>query len=167
MAVSGKAMGQFRTSGKVPGMTAASSPVSHSIARVAFVVHEYDEAIAFFTGALGFALLEDRALGDAKRWVVVGPASGRGAELVLARATTAAQRAQVGQAAGGRVAFFLETDDFARDHHRLQLAGVCFTEAPRHEAYGTVAVFLDLYGNPWDLLQPAAAPNANAPVAAG
>jgi len=124
-----------------------------SIALVTYLVREYDEAIAFFTGALGFTLLEDRALGDAKRWVVVGPAGGRGASLLLARASTPEQVDQIGNPAGGRVAFFLETDDFARDHARMLAAGVRFAEAPRHEAYGTVAVFLDLYGNKWDLLQ--------------
>jgi catechol 2,3-dioxygenase-like lactoylglutathione lyase family enzyme len=133
----------------------AATTATRSITRVSFVVREYDEAIAFFTNVLGFALVEDRPLGDAKRWVVVGPAGGGGASLVLARAATPAQQAQVGRAAGGRVAFFLETDDFAHDHRRLLNAGVHFTEAPRHEPYGTVAVFLDLYGNAWDLLQPA------------
>ena len=127
--------------------------MNSSIALVTYLVRDYDEAIAFFTGALGFALLEDRAQGDAKRWVVVGPAGGRGASLLLARAASPEQVAQIGNPTGGRVAFFLETDDFARDHAHMVAAGVRFAEAPRHEPYGTVAVFSDLYGNKWDLLQ--------------
>jgi catechol 2,3-dioxygenase-like lactoylglutathione lyase family enzyme len=127
--------------------------MNSSIALVTFLVREYDEAIAFFTDALGFTLVEDTPQGDAKRWVVVATAAGRGASLLLARAATPEQVAQIGNPAGGRVAFFLETDDFAGDHARMLAAGVRFAEAPRHEAYGTVAVFLDLYGNKWDLLQ--------------
>ena len=127
--------------------------MNSSIALVTYLVRNYDEAIAFFTGALGFELREDVPQGDAKRWVVVGPAGGRGASLLLARAASPEQLAQIGNPAGGRVAFFLETDDFARDHTRMLAAGVQFAEAPRHEPYGTVAVFVDLYGNKWDLLQ--------------
>lgn len=127
-----------------------------SIALVTLLVRDYDEAIAFFTGALGFALLEDLAQGETKRWVVVAPVGGRGASLLLARAATPQQAAQIGNPTGGRVAFFLETDDFARDHARMLAAGVRFAEPPRHEAYGTVAVFADLYGNTWDLLERAA-----------
>ncbi|MGH6643991.1 MAG: VOC family protein [Bradyrhizobium sp.] len=127
--------------------------MSSSIALATFLVREYDEAIAFFTDALGFKLLEDRAQGEARRWVVVGPAGGRGASLLLARAATPEQIEQIGNPTGGRVAFFLETDDFARDHARMRAAGVRFAEAPRHEPYGTVAVFADLYGNKWDLLE--------------
>ena len=133
--------------------------MSSAIALVTFLVREYDEAIAFFTDALGFALLEDQPRGEAKRWVVVGPAGGRGASLLLARAATPAQIAQIGNPTGGRVAFFLETDDFARDHARMAAAGVRFAEEARHEAYGTVAVFIDLYGNKWDLLERANRPN--------
>ena len=125
------------------------------LATVTLLVREYDEAIAFFVGALGFVLLEDRASGDAKRWVVVAPARGvAGAALVLARAADERQRAAVGNQAGGRVGFFLETPDFSRDAAAFAAAGVRFLEAPRHEAYGSVAVFEDLYGNKWDLLQP-------------
>ena len=127
--------------------------MNSSIALVTYLVRDYDEAIAFFTDALGFTLLEDSPQSQAKRWVVVGPAGGRGASLLLALAATPGQVAQIGNPAGGRVAFFLETDDFARDHARMLAAGVRFAEAPRHEPYGTVAVFLDLYGNKWDLLQ--------------
>ncbi|MBC8058447.1 MAG: VOC family protein [Rhizobiales bacterium] len=127
--------------------------MTSSIALVTLLVREYDDAIAFFTESLGFALLEDTPMGDAKRWVVVGPGGGRGASLLLARASTPAQLEQIGNPTGGRVAFFLETDDFTRDHARMLAAGVRFAEAPRDEPYGTVAVFLDLYGNKWDLLE--------------
>lgn len=122
------------------------------LALVTLVVREYDEALAFFTGAMGFRLVEDTPLGGGKRWVVVEPDGGAGAGLLLARATTPVQDEAVGRQAGGRVAYFLETDAFARDHARLLAAGVRFTEAPRREAYGDVAVFLDLYGNRWDLV---------------
>lgn len=125
------------------------------IAHVALVVREYDEAIAFYRDALGFDLLEDTDLGGGKRWVRVAP---RGAEtaLLLARADDETQRASIGHQTGGRVGFFLYTDDFARDHAAMQARGVRFIEAPRHEPYGIVAVFEDLYGNRWDLLEPAA-----------
>lgn len=126
-----------------------------ALSLVTLVVPNYDEAIAFFTGALGFALLEDTPLGDGKRWVRVGPRDGSCA-LLLARAATPEQETAVGNQAGGRVAFFLRTDDFRRDYERMKAAGVRFTEAPRAEAYGTVAVFLDLCGNKWDLIQPKA-----------
>jgi catechol 2,3-dioxygenase-like lactoylglutathione lyase family enzyme len=121
------------------------------VARVSLLVREYDEAIAFYVDTLGFALLEDTALGDDKRWVRVG---GGGMELLLARAVGDAQRARVGDQAGGRVWLFVETDDFARDHARLVSRGVRFVERPRHETYGVVAVFEDLYGNRIDLIQP-------------
>jgi len=128
------------------------------IATVALVVREYDEAIEFFVGALGFTLDEDTDMGGDKRWVVVSPPhapheQGAGASLLLARAVSDEQGAVVGAQGGGRVWLFLHTDDFARDHARMTAAGVHFREEPRHEPYGTVAVFEDLYGNPWDLLQ--------------
>lgn len=125
------------------------------LALVTLLVREYDEAIAFFTGALRFELRENADLGDGKRWVVVAPRDA-GSALLLARASDEAQRAAVGRQAGGRVAFFLHTDDFERDHAAMRANSVVFREAPRHEAYGIVAVFEDLYGNPWDLLEPAA-----------
>ncbi|MFJ6694196.1 MULTISPECIES: VOC family protein [unclassified Streptomyces] len=126
------------------------------IALVALVVDDYDEAIRFYTEALGFRLAEDSARPDGSRWVVVEPgAAGGGTALLLARAKGERQRARVGDQTGGRVGFFLHTDDFARDHARMAAAGVTFLEEPRHEPYGTVAVFQDLYGNRWDLLQPA------------
>lgn len=125
------------------------------IANVTLVVADYDEAIAFYRDALGFELLEDTHLGGGKRWVRVAP---KGAEtaLLLAQADGETQRASVGRQTGGRVGFFLHTDDFARDHAAMQARGVRFIEAPRHEPYGTVAVFEDLYGNRWDLLEPKA-----------
>ncbi|MBT2526927.1 VOC family protein [Streptomyces sp. ISL-99] len=126
------------------------------IALVTLVVRDYDDAIAFYTGALGFELAEDADRGDGSRWVVVRPpGSAAGTGLLLARAKDDAQLARVGGQTGGRVGFFLHTEDFARDHARMTAAGVRFLEEPRHEAYGSVAVFEDLYGNRWDLLQPA------------
>ncbi|MGC0380748.1 VOC family protein [Streptomyces sp. SAI-129] len=127
------------------------------IALVALVVDDYDEAIRFYTEALGFRLAEDTPRPDGSRWVVVEPGDpGAGTALLLARAKGEAQRARVGDQTGGRVGFFLYTDDFARDHARMAAAGVTFLEEPRQEPYGSVAVFQDLYGNRWDLLQPAA-----------
>ncbi len=124
-----------------------------SIATVALVVADYDEAIAWYTGALGFELLEDSPRDGGKRWVRVAP-RGATTALLLARADGDRQRARVGDQAGGRVGFFLETDDFARDHAAMLARGVRFLESPRAEDYGTVAVFEDLYGNRWDLLEP-------------
>ena len=127
------------------------------VALVTLLVHDYDEAVRFYTEALGFRLAEDAPRPDGSRWVVVEPAVGAaGTGLLLARAKGEAQQARVGDQTGGRVGFFLHTDDFARDHARMAAAGVTFLEDPRHEPYGTVAVFQDLYGNRWDLLQPAA-----------
>ncbi|MFE0454256.1 VOC family protein [Streptomyces sp. NPDC058914] len=126
------------------------------IALVTLVVHDYDEAIRFYTEALGFRLVEDEPRPDGSRWVVVQPGDGQdGTGLLLARAKDDAQRARVGDQTGGRVGFFLHTDDFARDHARMRAAGVTFLEEPRHEPYGSVAVFRDPYGNRWDLLEPA------------
>ncbi|TQJ85879.1 VOC family protein [Streptomyces sp. SLBN-31] len=126
------------------------------VALVTLVVDDYDEAIGFYTEALGFRLAEDAPRPDGSRWVVVEPgAPEQGSALLLARAKGEAQRARIGDQTGGRVGFFLHTDDFARDHARMLAAGVTFLEAPRHEPYGSVAVFQDLYGNRWDLLQPA------------
>jgi catechol 2,3-dioxygenase-like lactoylglutathione lyase family enzyme len=127
--------------------------VTLTLAAVTLLVREYDEAIAFYTGALGFTLLEDSPLEAGKRWVRVAPPGG-GTALLLARPATPEQWARVGDQAGGRVFLFLHTDDFRRDHDALRALGVRFVEEPRHESYGTVAVFLDLYGNRWDLVQP-------------
>ncbi len=134
--------------------SAARAP-ARRIAQVALVVRDYDEAIRFFTAALGFELLEDSPRPDGKRWVLVAPPGG-GAALLLARAATPEQQRAVGNQAGGRVFLFLATDDFERDYRRMSAHGVRFTEQPRQEAYGTVVVFLDLYGNKWDLIGPAA-----------
>lgn len=120
---------------------------------VSLLVRDYDEAIAFYVGKLGFALSEDTDMGGGKRWVRVTPKGGE-TSLLLAKATTDAQLARVGDQAGGRVWLFLETDDFARDHAAWAAAGVTFREAPRNEPYGVVAVFEDLYGNAWDLIEP-------------
>jgi catechol 2,3-dioxygenase-like lactoylglutathione lyase family enzyme len=122
---------------------------------ISLLVREYDEAIAWFTRCLDFELVEDRDEGR-KRWVLMAPARGTAPALLLARASTPEQAARVGDQAGGRVFLFLHTDDFARDRARMLAEGVRFLETPRHEAYGSVAVFEDLYGNKWDLLQPAA-----------
>jgi catechol 2,3-dioxygenase-like lactoylglutathione lyase family enzyme len=123
-----------------------------SISAVALLVRDYDEAISFFTRALGFELLEDTPLGHGKRWVRVAPPGAKGWALLLARAATLEQERFVGNQSGGRVFLFLETDDFGRDYARMRAEGVRFTEEPRHEEYGTVVVFLDLYGNKWDLI---------------
>ena len=127
---------------------------SNSIAHVAFLVRDYDEAIAWFTTTLGFRLLHDEELSATKRWVLVGPADGTGTSLLLARAATPDQAAAVGRQGGGRVFLFLHTDDFRRDYEGFRARGVRFVEGPREEEYGTVAVFEDLYGNRWDLVQP-------------
>ncbi len=127
--------------------------MNRRIALVTLLVADYDEAIAWYTGKLGFQLLEDIDQGH-KRWVVVGPADGSGAALLLARASDAEQRGRIGNQTGGRVGFFLHTDDFRRDHAAMTGRGVEFLEAPREEPYATVAVFRDLYGNTWDLLEP-------------
>lgn len=129
-------------------------PAGSRIGAISLVVRDYDEAIAYYTGALGFDLLEDTARGADKRWVLVAPRGSEGTALLLARAVTTEQSACIGNQAGGRVWLFLHTDDFARDHARMQACGVQFLESPRVEDYGTVAVFADLYGNRWDLLQP-------------
>lgn len=126
--------------------------MSRSIGAVTLLVGDYDEAIAWFTTALGFRNIADTPLGDGKRWVLVGPEEGT--PLLLAQASTDEQRARIGDQTGDRVGFFLHTDDFSRDHARMVAAGVHFREEPRHEAYGSVAVFEDLYGNPWDLIGP-------------
>jgi catechol 2,3-dioxygenase-like lactoylglutathione lyase family enzyme len=120
---------------------------------VSLVVDSYDRAKTFYCGGLGFDCVEDTVQPEGKRWLVVRPRGGEGAALLLAEASDDAQRAAIGNQTGGRVGFFLETDDFARDHARFRKAGVIFQEEPRHEPYGTVAVFADLYGNRWDLIE--------------
>jgi catechol 2,3-dioxygenase-like lactoylglutathione lyase family enzyme len=125
------------------------------IAHVALVVPDYDVALAFYCGSLGFDLVEDTELGDGKRWVLVRPKGATETALLLAKAEGERQRAAIGNQTGGRVGFFLFTDDFARDYAVMLGAGVAFLEEPRQEAYGTVAVFTDPFGNRWDLLQQA------------
>ena len=131
-----------------------------SISHVALVVRDYDDAIAFFVGVLGFSLVEDTFQPEQnKRWVVVAPpGSIGGVALLLARASTPEQAAVIGNQAGGRVFLFLSTDDFWRDYHRFVASGVTFVRPPAVQPYGTVAVFEDLYGNRWDLVQYAATP---------
>ena len=126
--------------------------MSPHIGAFALVVDDYDRAIAYYTGKLGFELREDSPLEDGKRWVLVAPPGAQTA-ILLAKAADDAQRAIIGRQTGGRVGYFLHTDDFARDHALFLERGVHFCEAPRHEAYGSVAVFEDVYGNRWDLLE--------------
>ena len=117
------------------------------------VVGDYDEALAFYAGKLGFEVREDTRLGDDKRWVVVAPPGSSESGLLLARAANAQQTEAIGNQSGGRVFLFLVTDDFQRDHERFLQKGIKFIEAPRTEPYGIVAVFEDLYGNRWDLVE--------------
>lgn len=126
----------------------------HSLATVALLVREYDEAIAFFTTALRFQLVEDTPMTEHKRWVIASPPGDGGANLLLARAVGDEQLAAVGNQAGGRVFLFLHTTDFWGDYRHMQAHGVRFVEQPRQEPYGLVVVFLDLYGNRWDLIEP-------------
>jgi catechol 2,3-dioxygenase-like lactoylglutathione lyase family enzyme len=128
--------------------------MSQRIAHVTLVVRDYDEAIEFFTVALGFQLIEDTPLGGGKRWVLVGPRGESGTTLLLAEAATEEQGSSIGNQTGGRVFLFLHTDEFWRDYQAMRAKGVKFNGEPREESYGTVAVFEDLYGNKWDLLQP-------------
>jgi len=133
--------------------------VSQRLALTSLVVRDYDEAIAYYVGVLGFRLIEDTPVAvQHKRWVVVAPpGSDGGAALLLARASNDEHASRIGNQTGGRVFLFLYTDDFERDHRTLRERGVTFVREPRQEPYGTVAVFRDLYGNLWDLLQPAPA----------
>lgn len=133
--------------------TQARKLMTQSIGNVTLVIREYDEAIDYYTGALGFDLVEDTPLGDGKRWVLVRPRGGEGTCLLLARAADSTQATRIGDQTGGRVFLFLHTDDFRRDYDAMRARGVRFVEEPRHEAYGTVAVFVDLYGNRWDLVE--------------
>jgi len=131
-----------------------------TIANITYVVKDYDEAIRFFVEKLGFDLVEDSCLEPdqpGKRWVVVKPKGQAGCSLLLARAVGDHQLSAVGNQSGGRVFLFLHTDDFWRDHEAMKAKGITFIEVPRKEAYGTVSVFLDLYGNKWDLIQPVTA----------
>lgn len=127
--------------------------MKQSIAHVALLVHDYDEAIRFYIEKLGFILVEDTALTETKRWVLVSPPGASACCLLLAKAVGEEQMACVGKQTGGRVFLFLYTDDFWRDYQRMQELGVVFVRPPKQEKYGTVAVFEDLYGNLWDLLE--------------
>ncbi len=125
----------------------------NSIGGLTFLVRDYDEAIRFFTEKLGFCLVEDTPLLPEKRWVLVAPAKESETRLLLAKAVTPEQETAIGNQSGGRVFLFLYTDNFWRDYQRMKSCGVIFRETPRNETYGTVAVFEDLYGNKWDLLE--------------
>ncbi|MEX0368402.1 MAG: VOC family protein [Ruegeria sp.] len=127
--------------------------MQQSLFAVALVVPDYDTAIAFYVDTLGFTLNQDEDLGGGKRWVRVTPPGAARGSLILAQADGNTQRAAIGNQTGGRVGFFLTTDDFARDHAAMLANGVVFEEEPRHEPYGTVAVWRDPFGNRWDLLQ--------------
>lgn len=128
--------------------------MEQSIVHIALVVKDYDEAIAFYTQKLHFILVEDTYQPKQdKRWVVVSPPGSKGTTLLLARASTREQEAFIGNQAGGRVFLFLNTDDFWRDYKEMVSKGIKFVRLPKEESYGLVAVFEDLYGNRWDLLQ--------------
>ena len=128
--------------------------MTQRIGHITLVVRDYDEAIAFYVGVLGFRIVEDTPLTEDKRWVLVEPPGTSGTSLLLARAATPEQESRIGNQTGGRVFLFLQTDNFDRDYSALKAQGVRFVESPRDEAYGKVVVFQDLYGNLWDLLQP-------------
>lgn len=123
------------------------------IGYIALLVKEYDEAKAYYCNVLGFDVIEDTRLSDGKRWLLVAPPGSTETRLLLARAVTPEQSSRIGDQTGGRVFLFLHTDDFWRDFDAMRKKGVFFCEEPRSESYGTVAVFRDLYGNRWDLLQ--------------
>jgi catechol 2,3-dioxygenase-like lactoylglutathione lyase family enzyme len=129
--------------------------MQQTIGLIAIVVRDYDEAIAFYTQVLGFALIEDTAIPEReKRWVVVAPRGAGGSQILLARAVGAEQLSRIGNQTGGRVFLFLYTNDFWRDYRMYKSRGVVFVREPKVERYGTVAVFRDVYGNLWDLLEP-------------
>ncbi|HLJ97580.1 MAG TPA: VOC family protein [Gemmataceae bacterium] len=137
------------------GDKVASGDGKQSLGLVAIVVRDYDEAIDFYVGTLGFELIEDTPIPEQdKRWVVVAPPGSTGSRLLLARAVGLEQGSRIGNQTGGRVFLFLYTDDFWRDYRAYERKGVIFIRDPKEESYGTVAVFRDLYGNLWDLLQP-------------
>ncbi len=128
--------------------------MTQTLAMLALVVREYDEAITFFTDNLKFELFEDTDMGNGKRWVVIAPPGSSGSRILLAKANNLEQEKTIGNQTGGRVFLFLHTDDFWRDYNRMKTDGINFIEEPRHESYGTVVVFTDLYGNKWDFIQP-------------
>jgi catechol 2,3-dioxygenase-like lactoylglutathione lyase family enzyme len=124
-----------------------------ALGHVALIVRDYDEALAYFTGTLNFKVIEDTRLSEDKRWVLIAPPGSKGTSLLLARAATPEQLTRIGNQTGGRVFLFLHTDDFWRDYREMTSRKVKFTRPPSEETYGTVAVFEDLYGNQWDLLE--------------
>jgi catechol 2,3-dioxygenase-like lactoylglutathione lyase family enzyme len=128
--------------------------MKQELAHIALVVEEYDEAIDFYTKKLRFTLIEDTVLSITKRWVIVAPPGATGCKLLLAKAATKEQRTRIGNQTGGRVFLFLHTDDIHRDHKNMVEQGISFVRDPAEEPYGTVAVFKDLYGNLWDLIEP-------------
>jgi catechol 2,3-dioxygenase-like lactoylglutathione lyase family enzyme len=129
------------------------SGIKQHIGSIALIVKDYDEAIEFYTKKLSFELVEDTDLGEGKRWVLITPPQSNGTHILLAQATEPEQVSAIGNQAGGRVWLFLHTNDFWQDHENMLANGVVFNEQPRNEPYGVVAVFEDLYGNKWDLIQ--------------
>ncbi|MFP2997713.1 VOC family protein [Spongiivirga sp. MCCC 1A20706] len=127
--------------------------MNQHIASVAIVVDDYDKAIDFYVNKMGFELSEDTPLSAKKRWVLVTPKGDNNTSLLLAKADGAKQEAAIGNQSGGRVFLFLKTDNFKRDYQKMTANGITFLEKPRNEVYGTVAVFQDLYGNKWDLIE--------------
>ena len=128
--------------------------MKQQIAHVALVVEDYDDAIKFYTEKLNFTLIEDTVLSETKRWVLVAPKGSAECSLLLAKGVGDEQKSRIGNQTGGRVFLFLKTDDFWRDYKNMQTQGIKFTRKPKKEEYGTVAVFADLYGNLWDLIEP-------------
>lgn len=128
--------------------------MKQQIAHIALVVRDYDEAIEFYTKKLQFTLIEDTVLSETKRWVLIAPNGSDGCRLLLAKAATDEQKSRIGNQTGGRVFLFLHTDNFARDYQNLQDQGITIVREPSVEPYGTVAVFADLYGNLWDMIEP-------------
>jgi catechol 2,3-dioxygenase-like lactoylglutathione lyase family enzyme len=127
--------------------------MTQHLAALALVVRDYDEALGFYVGKLGFELIEDTRMSETKRWVMVAPPGAKEMRLLLAKADNPEQKTRIGNQTGGRVFLFLHTDDFQRDYEAYRAKGVRFLETPRQESYGTVAVFGDLYGNKWDLIE--------------
>ena len=128
--------------------------MQQKLAHITLVVNDYDDAIKFYTEKLHFTLIEDTVLSETKRWVLITPPGSDGCQLLLAKASTDEQKSRVGNQTGGRVFLFLYTDDFWRDYKNMLGKGIVFVREPVTEAYGTVAVFPDLYGNLWDLIEP-------------
>jgi len=149
-----------RTFCKIARIPKLPFKMKQTIARIALLVDDYDKAIDFYTRKLNFILVEDTQLSETKRWVVISPPGSEGCCLLLAKAVNDEQRSRIGNQAGGRVFLFLHTDDFQQDYQNLLDHSVKIVREPSQEAYGTVAVFEDLYGNLWDLIQPSSAKNS-------